>query len=518
MWAGAPVKAAGETRTISMFFTHTKEHLEITYKRNGRYVPSAMRKINEFLRDWRADKPIRIDPELVDLLWELHDELGSKKPIHIISGFRARSTNKMLKRIGRRVASRSLHIQGKAADVYFPDVPISKVREAALLREKGGVGYYPRSGKYGFVHVDTGNVRHWPRMSKDKLAALFRDRKTRQRPAKEAPILLAKRTRTINVAENTTVPVPKSRPDRTPEAAPMVVASIAPIPVRPAPLPGSSGDNLIAPVPVAPAPLPGTSGESTPFVQLDDPAKLPDNGGTGIAIASNGPLTVPAGSTDMLDAPQAPGNTTLVSAAAIGTSSESIINDPLDIRPPPPPVTVASLEREAAPVRIEKPEATGQQVASLAPVTSRSGTPAGITDDIDGLSSQDEAFVIMRGNKEDRRRLAKGTARPTRVASLTPVATAPFVINRANKSDFGIAQLIEQINREDGRNAGSDTGEPRLAGGGSAPALTGNIAVPRQRPLKSRFKAVPKPRPRPQVESSGIGKVTQTLQNLFQAQ
>lgn len=178
--------ARGETRTISLRGVHTKDSLTITYKRNGQYDQAALGKINHFMRDWRANEPTKMDPALIDLLWELHAELGSKKPIYLISGYRSSKTNAMLRRIGRGVARRSMHIRGQAADVFFPDVPIKKLRESALLRERGGVGYYPRSGKYGFVHVDTGRVRHWPRMSPTRLAALFKSRGTRHKPGSYA--------------------------------------------------------------------------------------------------------------------------------------------------------------------------------------------------------------------------------------------------------------------------------------------------------------------------------------------
>ena len=165
---------AGETRKLSLYQVHTKESLTVTYKKNGRYVPSAMKKINYILRDWRRDAVTRMDPKTIDLMWELHADLGSRKPIHIISGYRSSKTNAMLRRIGRRVARRSRHIKGQAIDMYFPDVPISKVRGSALVRQVGGVGYYPRSGKHGFVHIDSGNVRHWPRMSPTRLASVKR--------------------------------------------------------------------------------------------------------------------------------------------------------------------------------------------------------------------------------------------------------------------------------------------------------------------------------------------------------
>ncbi len=166
--------ASAEKRTLSMYFTHTKETLTVTYKRNGKYDKSALKKINWFLRDWRRNEPTKMSLETIDLLWELHADLGSKKPVHIISGYRSPRTNAMLKRIGRKVARRSQHMQGRAIDFYFPDVPVEKIMGSAFVRKIGGVGYYPRSGKYGFVHIDNGSVRHWPRMSTARQAKIAR--------------------------------------------------------------------------------------------------------------------------------------------------------------------------------------------------------------------------------------------------------------------------------------------------------------------------------------------------------
>ncbi|MGI9483959.1 MAG: YcbK family protein, partial [Hyphomicrobiales bacterium] len=151
-----------------------------------------LKKLNWFFRDWRRNTSTRMDPELFDMIWEIKTELRSKKPIHVISGFRSARTNKKLRRMGRKVARRSQHIQGRAIDLFFPDAPLVKVRNAALVREIGGVGYYPRSGSKGFVHVDTGSVRHWPRMSSKRLAKIFRDHKRKRRNA-PAPVYIAKR-------------------------------------------------------------------------------------------------------------------------------------------------------------------------------------------------------------------------------------------------------------------------------------------------------------------------------------
>jgi uncharacterized protein YcbK (DUF882 family) len=177
---GHDASAGGETRTLSLYHVHTKESLTITYKVDGRYIPSALDKINYLLRDWRRKEVIRIDPKTIDLMWELHADLGSTRPVHIICGYRSPKTNAFLKRIGRNVAKKSQHMVGKAIDLYFPDVSTERIRDSALVRQVGGVGYYRSSGgPTGFVHIDSGKVRMWPRVAPTQLARIFRDyRKT----------------------------------------------------------------------------------------------------------------------------------------------------------------------------------------------------------------------------------------------------------------------------------------------------------------------------------------------------
>jgi uncharacterized protein YcbK (DUF882 family) len=178
---GTPTVAGGETRTLSLYHVHTKESITVTYMVNGRYVPSAMKKINYLLRDWRRKETVTIDPKTIDLMWELHADLGSHAPIHIVCGYRSPKTNAFLKRIGRNVAKKSQHMVGKAIDLYFPDVATKNIRNSALVRKIGGVGYYRTSGgPTGFVHIDSGNVRHWgPAIGQTEMAQIFRDgRKT----------------------------------------------------------------------------------------------------------------------------------------------------------------------------------------------------------------------------------------------------------------------------------------------------------------------------------------------------
>ena len=140
-----------------------------------------MKKINYLMRDWRRKETITISPKTIDLMWELHADLGSKRPIHIVCGYRSPKTNAFLKKIGRNVARKSQHMVGKAIDLYFPDVPTEKMRNSALVRKVGGVGYYRSGGgPTGFLHIDSGNVRHWgPGISSSQMARIMRDyRKT----------------------------------------------------------------------------------------------------------------------------------------------------------------------------------------------------------------------------------------------------------------------------------------------------------------------------------------------------
>ena len=175
-------RAAGETRTLSFFNIHTDETTTITFKRDGQFIPAALEQFNLAFRDWRKDEQIKMDPALLDLLWDIHEELGSKVPIQLICGYRSRGTNEMLRKSVGGQASESRHILGKAADVAFPDVPLKALRYSALIRERGGVGYYPTSA-LPFVHIDTDRVRHWPNLPRYELALLFPGGHTQHRPA-----------------------------------------------------------------------------------------------------------------------------------------------------------------------------------------------------------------------------------------------------------------------------------------------------------------------------------------------
>lgn len=181
--------AEGDTRTLSFHHLHTGEDITITYKRNGRYDDAALRKLDWFMRDWRKEKSTRMDPHLFDLLWEAYREVGATRPIDVVCGYRAPETNSMLRARSRSsgVAQNSNHISGQAMDFFIPGVPLEKIREVGLRLQRGGVGFYPSSGS-PFVHLDTGTIRHWPRMTHDQLAKVFPDGRTVHIPSDGQPL------------------------------------------------------------------------------------------------------------------------------------------------------------------------------------------------------------------------------------------------------------------------------------------------------------------------------------------
>jgi hypothetical protein len=93
----------------------------------------------------------------------------------------------MLRRRSSGVARFSQHMLGHAMDFHIPGVPLEQIRFAGLRLQRGGVGFYPTSGS-PFVHLDTGSIRHWPRMTHDQLARVFPDGRTVHVPTDGTPL------------------------------------------------------------------------------------------------------------------------------------------------------------------------------------------------------------------------------------------------------------------------------------------------------------------------------------------
>ncbi|WP_247447498.1 DUF882 domain-containing protein [Bradyrhizobium sp. 197] len=179
--------ALNETKTLSFHHTHSGEDLTVTFKRDGRYDEAALKQLNHFLRDWRTQDETVMDRHLFDILWEVYRDVDAKQPIQIISSYRSPATNAMLRRRSSGVARFSQHMLGHAMDFHIPGVPLEQIRFAGLRLQRGGVGFYPTSGS-PFVHLDTGSIRHWPRMTHDQLARVFPDGRTVHVPTDGTPL------------------------------------------------------------------------------------------------------------------------------------------------------------------------------------------------------------------------------------------------------------------------------------------------------------------------------------------
>lgn len=143
---------------VSFKNVHTGEVYSGIYRVGNYYIPAEFEKIRHVMRDHRVNKSRRMDPKLIDIISRVQKLCKCKAPVEVLSGYRSPETNAKLRRTTSGVAKKSYHIKGQAADIRMPNMGTRSLRNRARSIRAGGVGYYPRSG---FVHVDTGDVRHW---------------------------------------------------------------------------------------------------------------------------------------------------------------------------------------------------------------------------------------------------------------------------------------------------------------------------------------------------------------------
>jgi uncharacterized protein YcbK (DUF882 family) len=153
----AKAKVAREEFSLSFYNRHTGESLKKSvFWAQGKYNPESLKDIRQLFRDHRTNAVHEVDRDLLHLLHKIHHSLGTIEPFHLISGYRSPRSNAMLNSRSHGVAKNSLHVYGKAADVYVPGRSLKQLQAAAKMLRLGGVGRYTQ-----FVHVDTGRVRYW---------------------------------------------------------------------------------------------------------------------------------------------------------------------------------------------------------------------------------------------------------------------------------------------------------------------------------------------------------------------
>lgn len=136
------------------------EIVDVIYRVGDRYIPEALDKLSQFLRDSHNDEVKSYNPRTFDVLHTMLAKLNhSTSVIEILSGYRTKETNDALRESGTtNAAEHSQHIEANALDLRVPGIPAVQLRDAALSLGAGGVGYYPKGQ---FIHVDTGPVREW---------------------------------------------------------------------------------------------------------------------------------------------------------------------------------------------------------------------------------------------------------------------------------------------------------------------------------------------------------------------
>lgn len=338
--------ANGDTRTLSIYHTHTKESATITFKRDGRYDRAGLDQLNWLLRDWRVDEPTKMDARLFDTVWEAYRSSGSSEPVHVVSAYRSPGTNAMLRRRSRAVAEFSQHMLGKAMDFYLPDVSIDQIRAVGMRMQRGGVGWYPHAGS-PFVHLDVGSVRSWPRMSHDQLARLFPDGRTVHLPADNRPLPGYEEARAEVLARGGTVLGYTQFAQAEEDEGPSIKGFFA----------GLFGGGSSEPPAAAPAPTKARPKPTTVVVASADPE---DQTGARAALAYAAPAASDALRASLLrrDGRDAQSLLTAEPAAAAGDSVQAGVPMPprrpvefaavaaalaMPLPPPRPPIQVASL-------------------------------------------------------------------------------------------------------------------------------------------------------------------------------
>ncbi len=148
-------------RRLVMRNLNTGERLNTVFWRDGAYDPAGLASVDRFFRDWRTGEVVQTAASLLEILWRVQMAARFTVPIEVLSGYRSRQTNEMLRRtLGESVAHRSFHVRAMAADIRLPKLSSLSVAHYANGLGLGGVGFYPDSN---FVHIDSGPRRVWVR-------------------------------------------------------------------------------------------------------------------------------------------------------------------------------------------------------------------------------------------------------------------------------------------------------------------------------------------------------------------
>lgn len=136
----------------------TKDEVRVVYWKDGKLQAEGYWQACALLRDVRANLMTTIDPTVLDILRGItgyYQAWAWPYPIVATSGYRTLNTNNSL---GESAAKNSMHLYGKAVDMFIHGIPPRDVVALGMYLQQGGVGFYPSKG---FTHLDTGKLRTW---------------------------------------------------------------------------------------------------------------------------------------------------------------------------------------------------------------------------------------------------------------------------------------------------------------------------------------------------------------------
>jgi uncharacterized protein YcbK (DUF882 family) len=107
------IPTEGEKYELKLVRAYTGEVLSVVYRIGDTYIPDALEKLNDFLRDSHNQEVSVYDPRTFDVLHTMLAKLGkTDSAINILSAYRTQETNDMLRESGTtNAALHSQHIE-----------------------------------------------------------------------------------------------------------------------------------------------------------------------------------------------------------------------------------------------------------------------------------------------------------------------------------------------------------------------------------------------------------------------
>lgn len=149
--------ATRNARTLRFRNPNTGENMTAVYwTPDYGYIQPSLDEINLFFRDFRQDKVMPVNIDLLNILHYIQSNVGQNKELILRSGYRSPKTNTALRNRSSNVAKNSYHLKAQAADIAVKGVSGRQLALIARQLRAGGIG----TGNE-FIHVDSGPVREW---------------------------------------------------------------------------------------------------------------------------------------------------------------------------------------------------------------------------------------------------------------------------------------------------------------------------------------------------------------------